>query len=226
MADFGATELEAFRSEARAWLEANFPAKLKTDPAAPGGRHDGRPGRAPRRSSGASGWATRAGARRPGRRQYGGGGLSRGRGAGAAAGDGRDRRPQPDRRHGRDDVRPDPARVRHRGAEAAPHPADRHAARCAGARAIPSPAPAPTSPRLQTKCEDKGDHWLINGQKIWTSRRQLRRLVLLPGAHRPDQEARGHQLRADRHEDAGRRDAADQADHRRIARSARPSSPT
>ena len=21
---------------------------------------------------------------------------------------------------------------------------------------------------LQTKCEDKGDHWLINGQKIWT----------------------------------------------------------
>jgi len=22
---------------------------------------------------------------------------------------------------------------------------------------------------LQTRCEDKGDHWLINGQKIWTS---------------------------------------------------------
>ena len=22
---------------------------------------------------------------------------------------------------------------------------------------------------LQTKCEDKGDHWIINGQKIWTS---------------------------------------------------------
>jgi alkylation response protein AidB-like acyl-CoA dehydrogenase len=22
---------------------------------------------------------------------------------------------------------------------------------------------------LQTKCEDKGDHWLINGSKIWTS---------------------------------------------------------
>ena len=22
---------------------------------------------------------------------------------------------------------------------------------------------------LQTKCEDKGDHWKINGQKIWTS---------------------------------------------------------
>ena len=22
---------------------------------------------------------------------------------------------------------------------------------------------------LQTRCEDKGDHWLINGQKIWTT---------------------------------------------------------
>src|SRR5258708_29458029 len=22
---------------------------------------------------------------------------------------------------------------------------------------------------LQTRCEDQGDHWLINGQKIWTS---------------------------------------------------------
>ena len=22
---------------------------------------------------------------------------------------------------------------------------------------------------LQTKCEDKGDHWLVNGQKVWTS---------------------------------------------------------
>ena len=50
------------------------------------------------------------------------------------------------------------------------HPAeDRAAARSAGARAIPSRAPAPTSRRLQTKCEDKGDHCLINGQKIWTS---------------------------------------------------------
>jgi alkylation response protein AidB-like acyl-CoA dehydrogenase len=26
---------------------------------------------------------------------------------------------------------------------------------------------------LQTRCEDKGDHWLINGQKIWTSGAQF-----------------------------------------------------
>src|SRR5690348_6495606 len=32
MADFGGTELEAFRAEARAWLEQNFPESLRRDP--------------------------------------------------------------------------------------------------------------------------------------------------------------------------------------------------
>ena len=32
MADFGATELEAFRTEARTWLEANYPASLRGHP--------------------------------------------------------------------------------------------------------------------------------------------------------------------------------------------------
>ena len=35
MADFGATELDAFRTEAREWLEANFPKSLTEDPNAP-----------------------------------------------------------------------------------------------------------------------------------------------------------------------------------------------
>ena len=29
MADFGSTDLDAFRAEARAWIEANFPSSLK-----------------------------------------------------------------------------------------------------------------------------------------------------------------------------------------------------
>ncbi|HEY0438255.1 MAG TPA: acyl-CoA dehydrogenase family protein, partial [Phenylobacterium sp.] len=32
MPDFGGTDLEAFRGEARAWIEANFPAELKNRP--------------------------------------------------------------------------------------------------------------------------------------------------------------------------------------------------
>ena len=31
MADFGATELEAFRAEAKAWLQENFPKSLAHD---------------------------------------------------------------------------------------------------------------------------------------------------------------------------------------------------
>ena len=32
MADFGGSDLEAFRAEAREWIEANFPASLKGKP--------------------------------------------------------------------------------------------------------------------------------------------------------------------------------------------------
>src|ERR1700749_2278296 len=34
MPDFGGTDLDAFRTEARTWLEANFPASLRRDPSA------------------------------------------------------------------------------------------------------------------------------------------------------------------------------------------------
>ena len=34
MADFGAEQLDAFRAETRAWLEANFPASLRRDASA------------------------------------------------------------------------------------------------------------------------------------------------------------------------------------------------
>ena len=90
-------------------------------------------------------------------------------------------------------------------------------ASCAGARAIPSPAPGSDLAGLQTKCEDKGDHWLVNGQKIWTSGAQYADWCFCLVRTDPDQEARGHHLPADRHAPAGRRDAADQADRRRLA---------
>ena len=37
---------------------------------------------------------------------------------------------------------------------------------------------------LKTKAERQGDHYVVNGQKIWTTLGALRRLDLLPGAHR------------------------------------------
>ncbi len=42
---------------------------------------------------------------------------------------------------------------------------------------------------LQTKAEDKGDHYLVNGSKIWTSGSRWADLVLLSRAHRPEGEA-------------------------------------
>jgi alkylation response protein AidB-like acyl-CoA dehydrogenase len=49
----------------------------------------------------------------------------------------------------------------------------------------------------------EGDHYVINGQKLWTSNGAQRRLDVRAGAHRPErQEAEGHHLPADRHEDA------------------------
>jgi alkylation response protein AidB-like acyl-CoA dehydrogenase len=46
--------------------------------------------------------------------------------------------------------------------------------RIGGARAIPNPAPAPTSPSLRTKAErftgdDGKEYYIVNGQKTWTT---------------------------------------------------------
>ena len=46
-------------------------------------------------------------------------------------------------------------------------------------------------------------HYIVNGQKTWTTLAQYRRLDLLPGPHRSRRQAAGrHHLPADRHEDA------------------------
>ncbi len=79
MADFGATELDAFRSEARAWLEENFPPALKQDPSAQMAAMMGGPESAEvkvwRERIGAKGWGTPTWPK-----AYGGGGLSRAEG--------------------------------------------------------------------------------------------------------------------------------------------------
>ena len=58
------------------------------------------------------------------------------------------------------------------------------AATTGGARATASPARAPTSRRCKTRAERERRHYIVNGQKTWTTLGAVRRLDLLPGAHR------------------------------------------
>ena len=133
-----------------------------------------------------------------------------GRGPGSLAGDGEDRGLQPDRRHGRDDVRADAAGIRHRGPEAALHAGhrQRHDALVPGLLG----AGRGVRPRLA------GDALRGQGRPLSGERaedldlgRSVRRLDLLSGAHRHDAQARGHLVPGVRHEVAGRRGAADPA---------------
>ena len=172
MADFGGADLEAFRTEVRDWLKANYPAELKsadarTDPEAVWG------GRAFAGSDdpqivwmhrmAEKGWTAPTWPR-----EYGGGGLT-----------------------------PAQARVldqelaagRYRPAlmsfglwmlgpvlleyandeqkkEHLPKIVQGEIRWCQG---YSEPGAGSDLAGLQTRCEDKGDHWLINGQKVWTS---------------------------------------------------------
>ena len=91
--------------------------------------------------------------------------------------------PRRDRaRHGR----PDDHRLGHRGAEAALPRRRSSAPRRSGARASRSRTRAATSPRLRTRIEDKGDHFLVNGQKVWSSFAHIADFCILVGQGQPD----------------------------------------
>jgi len=172
MADFGAGELDAFRTEVRAWLEANYPAELndpktKTDPEAVwGGRRFAEsddPQIVWMKRMAAKGWTTPTWPK-----EYGGGGLS-----------------------------PAEAKVLERELAAIKaRPAvlafgiwmlgpvlleyateeqkQTHLRRIVNGeirwcQGYSEPGAGSDLAALATKCEDKGDHWLINGSKIWTS---------------------------------------------------------
>ncbi|HXQ14604.1 MAG TPA: acyl-CoA dehydrogenase family protein [Caulobacteraceae bacterium] len=168
MADFGVTELETFRAEARAWLEENCPKSLRrTD------ELDWETAMIPVKPSGdaklwkerivAKGWGTPTWPK-----EYGGGGLSQSEARVLQQEMARIGADNPIQGMG-------PGMFGHTlleyGTEAQKlrHliPISRGEQRwCQG---YSEPGAGSDLASLQTKCEDKGDHWEVNGQKIWTS---------------------------------------------------------
>jgi alkylation response protein AidB-like acyl-CoA dehydrogenase len=172
MADFGADKLDAFRAEVGAWLKANYPAELndphaKTDPEAIwGGRAFAASDdpqivwmrRAAERGWTAPAWPT----------AYGGGGLSaaEARVLEREISQGGYRAPLVS--FGLWMLGPvllEFANEAQRN-EHLPKIARGDIRWCQG---YSEPGAGSDLAGLQTRCEDKGDHWLINGQKIWTS---------------------------------------------------------
>jgi alkylation response protein AidB-like acyl-CoA dehydrogenase len=166
MADFGGDDIETFRTEARDWLKANFPASLKGKGgmmATEGLGPSGADARAWTRAMGDKGWGVPTWPR-----AYGGGGLSTAQaralqqemnavGAWSPIG-------------GMGVMMFGPTLLEY-GTEAQKQ---RHIPSivrgeirwCQG---FSEPGAGSDLASLQTRCEDKADHWLLNGQKIWTS---------------------------------------------------------
>ncbi len=159
---------EAFRDHARAWLEANFPAALAGQGPAMMARMDGGEPTADMRAwkaaMAATGWGTPTWPAR-----YGGGGLS--------AAQARVLREEMGRigafnplAHGMGVTMIGPTILDY-GTEAQKQrhipPIARGEVRwCVG---YSEPNAGSDLASLQTRCVDAGDHWLINGQKVWTS---------------------------------------------------------
>jgi len=166
MADFGGDDIDTFRAQARDWLKAHFPPSLKGK----GGFMNGEGGapssadiRAWTRAMGETGWGVPTWPK-----AYGGGGLSSAQaralqqemnaiGAWNPIG-------------GMGVMMFGPTLLEY-GTEAQKQ---RHIPAivrgeirwCQG---FSEPGAGSDLASLQAKCEDKGDHWLVNGQKIWTS---------------------------------------------------------
>jgi alkylation response protein AidB-like acyl-CoA dehydrogenase len=171
MPDFGAAELDAFRAEARGWLEANFPPSLKRNREAPADPEAARPSTEDeelwRKRMGEKGWGTPTWPT-----QYGGGGLTA---AEARVLQGEMERIGAFNPIGGMGVGMFGPTLLEYGNEAQiaehiPRIARGEVRWCQG---FSEPGSGSDLASLQTKAEDKGDHFLINGQKIWTSGAQF-----------------------------------------------------
>jgi alkylation response protein AidB-like acyl-CoA dehydrogenase len=168
MADFGAdTELEAFRAEAAAWLAKNFPASLKGKAALANAEGTGPTGgdfAKWKTAIGEKGWGTPTWPK-----EYGGGGLSVAQARVLQ---------QEMAKVGAFNPLTFGMGVTMIGPTILDYGTEEQKRKhippivkgevrwCVG---YSEPNAGSDLASLQTRCEDKGDHWLINGSKIWTS---------------------------------------------------------
>jgi alkylation response protein AidB-like acyl-CoA dehydrogenase len=166
MADFGG-ETEAFRAEARAWLEANFPKALAKDPMAQMAKLQALPESpevtAWRHALGAKGWGAPTWPK-----EVGGGGLSSAEAKVLAEEMAAIGARNPIGGMGISFFGPT---LLEYGSEALkkqhfPGIVNGDVWWCQG---YSEPGAGSDLAGLQTRAEDKGDHWLVNGSKIWTS---------------------------------------------------------
>ena len=166
MADFGGGDLDAFRADARSWLEANFPPSLRGKGGMmmqEGGGLAGDDAQLWQKRMGESGWGTPTWPK-----AYGGGGLSGAEtrvlqqemaklGAWNPIG-------------GMGTMMFGPTLLEYGNEEQKqrhiPSIVKGEIRWCQG---FSEPGAGSDLASLQTKCEDKGDHFLVNGQKVWTS---------------------------------------------------------
>ena len=166
MADFGG-ETEASRAEARTWLEANFPASLANDPTGQLAKLQARPespeAKAWRLALGAKGWSVPTWPK-----EIGGGGLSRADAKVLAQEMAAIGARNPVGGMGVSFFGPT---LLEYGSQALknqhfPGIVNGEVWWCQG---YSEPGAGSDLAGLQTRAEDKGDHFLVNGSKIWTS---------------------------------------------------------
>ena len=168
MADFGG-DTEAFRAEARTWLEANFPEGFRRDPSRQAAMAAGL---ADDESADAKAWRTAMGEKGWGTptwpAEYGGGGLSRQEARVLAEEMARIGARNPI--GGMGVMMFGPTLVEYGTPELKrqhlPGIIKGEVRWCQG---YSEPGAGSDLAGLQTRAEDKGDHWLVNGSKIWTS---------------------------------------------------------
>ncbi len=168
MADFGGADLDAFRSDARAWLDANFPASLRQNPEAITAVEQG----AAEASGDVALWKERMGEKGWGvptwPAAYGGGGLSR-----------------PEAKVLTEEMNRIGARNPIGGmgvimfgptlleygdeTQKQTHIPPIVKGELRWCQGFSEPGAGSDLASLQTKAVDMGDHWLVSGSKIWTS---------------------------------------------------------